>query len=620
MSGIVGVVQFDGSLAPAGLLRKLTDFLTFRGPDRQHIWIKENVGFGHTLFKTTDESALDCQPLTLDENAWIVADARIDAREELIAELKAGGETGLSQSTCTDAELILRAYRCWGRACVEHLLGDFAFGIWDDARQQLFCARDHMGVKPFYYARIGSSIIFSNTLDCIRRHPAVSDRLNDLAIADFLLFGVNQDQSTTCFAEIQRLAPAHSLIWSQNGLHLSRYWSMPIDEPIFYPRPDDYTDRFRELLRQVVGDRLRTNQVWIFMSGGLDSPTLAACAHDLLRRRYQNFDMQAITKVDEFSPDEDRYAALVGRHLGMPVRFQAWTRGPCNPHWERLAFRTPEPCANAWLVPREQQFWKNLRPHSRVFFYGEGPDNALRLDWQAYVRYLINKRHYGRLMPTIVSTLLADRHVPFLRRIERRISENRPLHADLPPWLNKSLESRFGLRDRWRIFKALPASSHPLRSEGYGSLQSPLWQMLFESFDPGSSNLSFEVRYPFADIRMLRYLLAVPALPWCRSKYLLRRAMRSDLPAALLRRAKTGTPLDAVSHYLRKFVAAPFAPCGHIESYVDLTNAEDRLNGEVGSLGDNLLLRSLNHWLQYSWPYSDNSLTEAMLDGRAGRL
>ncbi len=161
--------------------------------------------------------------------------------EELIAELKAEGETGLSQSTCTDAELILRAYRCWGTACVEHLLGDFAFGIWDDGRQQLFCARDHMGVKPFYYARIGSGVIFSNTLDCIRRHPAVSDRLNDLAIADFLLFGVNQDQETTSFAEIQRLAPAHSLIWSQNGLQLSRYWSMPIDEPLFYPRPDDYT-------------------------------------------------------------------------------------------------------------------------------------------------------------------------------------------------------------------------------------------------------------------------------------------------------------------------------------------------------------------------------------------
>jgi asparagine synthase (glutamine-hydrolysing) len=247
MSGIVGVVQFDGSLVAAGLLRKLTDLLTFRGPDRQHIWIKDNVGFGHTLFKTTDESALDCQPLTLDENAWIVADARVDAREALMAELKAGGETGLLQSSCADAELILRAYRCWGTACVEHLLGDFAFGIWDDARQQLFCARDHMGVKPFYYARIGSCVIFSNTLDCIRRHPDVSDRLNDLAIADFLLFGVNQDQATTSFAEIQRLPPAHRLICSSNGLQSSRYWSMPIDEPLFYRRPDEYIDQFHDL-------------------------------------------------------------------------------------------------------------------------------------------------------------------------------------------------------------------------------------------------------------------------------------------------------------------------------------------------------------------------------------
>src|SRR5207344_3160791 len=120
----------------------------------------------------------------------------------------------------TDVELILRAYLVWGEDFVEHLLGDFAFAIWDGPKQRLFCARDHLGVKPFFYAQVGQKLIFSSSLDCIRQHPAVSDRLNDLAIADFLLFDLNQDKATTSFADIQRVPPAHSATFSAEATEL----------------------------------------------------------------------------------------------------------------------------------------------------------------------------------------------------------------------------------------------------------------------------------------------------------------------------------------------------------------------------------------------------------------
>src|SRR5579859_731395 len=265
MSGIVGIVHFDGSPVDSGLLRKLTDFLIFRGPDAQQTWIRDNVGFAHTLFKTTEESERDSQPLTLDGKTWIVADARIDAREELFAALKAAGEINIVPPCWTDAELILRAYRAWREDCVEHLLGDFSFGIWDDSKKHLFCARDHMGVKPFYYAQLGSCVIFSNTLDCIRHDPRISARLNDLAIADFLLFGFNQEPATTSFAEIRRIPPAHCATWSRDDFSIRRYWSLPVDDPIFYGRAEAYTEHFHDLLRKCVADRLRTRQVWVFM-------------------------------------------------------------------------------------------------------------------------------------------------------------------------------------------------------------------------------------------------------------------------------------------------------------------------------------------------------------------
>ena len=176
MSGIAGVVQFDGSAIDPGLLQRLADSLAFRGPDAQQIWLKDHVGFVHTLFNTTEAPARELQPLTLNGKSWIVADARIDVRNELFAAWASAGQADPTESSSTDAELILHAYHTWGEACVERLRGDFAFAIWDDARQQLFCARDQMGVKPLYYAQVGSCVIFSNTLNCVRRHPLVADR------------------------------------------------------------------------------------------------------------------------------------------------------------------------------------------------------------------------------------------------------------------------------------------------------------------------------------------------------------------------------------------------------------------------------------------------------------
>lgn len=607
MSGFVGVFHLDRSPVDSALLHRLTDFLRFRGPDAQHFWINGNVGLGHTLFKTTEESERDCQPLTLDGRNWIVADVRIDAREDLFAALEAAGEPGIAQTDWTDAELILRAYRVWGVDCVEHLLGDFAFGIWDAACQQLLCARDHMGVKPFYYAQVGSSVIFSNTLDCIRRHPLVSDRLNDLAIADFLLFGSNQDTATTSFAEIRRLPPAHRAIWSRSGLHSGRYWSMPIDEPLFYKRPGDYIDQFHDLLRRSVADRLRTRQLWVFMSGGIDSPTLAAAARDLMQQRSATFDLRALTNVDSFVPAESHYAALAAKFLGIPIRYRCWTED-IDSGWEKIPFSTPEPTSHAWMVPAENKFWLEMGSYSRVFFYGEGPDNALHCDWKPYLSYLSGMRKYRQLLGSIIPTLLAEKRPLFWGRISKRFERgalsSQQAEPGYPGWLNASFEARLSLRARWASINSTPLSPHPYRPIAYMSLQIPLWQALFEGLDPGVTKRLCEVRHPFVDIRMLRFLLAVPALPWCRSKYLLRRAMRGHLPDHLLRRRKTTPALPSVCNYLTRLCQLPFPAAPRTREYIN-----DRCFPHLPNAGDvesNIRARSLNHWLQNLHGNSDN--------------
>lgn len=475
MSGIVGIVHFDGSPVDRHLLGQMTASIAFRGPDAQEIWIDGHVGFGHTLLKTTGESGHERQPFTLDGQVWIVADARVDVRRELVPQLRANGHEDLSPDA-TDVELILRAYQTWGENCVEHLLGDFAFAIWDGSKQRFFCARDHLGVKPLFYAHLGQKLIFSNTLDCIRQHPAVSDRLNDLAIADFLLFDLNHDLATTSFADIQRVPPAHSAKWSAGGAQLCRYWTLPIDEPLYFRKAGDYVDRFRELLDQAVADRLRISKVGVMMSGGVDSPALAATACRILRARSAECEVLGFTTViDGFDRNERYYAGLVAERLAIPIQFRDLSGKMFDPTWAEAGIHTAELTANPLNLVSDRRQYQAMAGYSRVWFYGEGPDNALRPEWQPYLAYLIGRRHFGRLAKTVWDLVVRSRRVPFLGRLVRPLQarwRGQTERSGVPKWLNQDFASRLHLRERWEdIEQPAPQCPHPMRPGAYRSIR-----------------------------------------------------------------------------------------------------------------------------------------------------
>jgi asparagine synthase (glutamine-hydrolysing) len=602
MSGIVGIVNLDGAPVDRALLGRMTDFMTFRGPDAQQIWVNGSVGFGHTLLKTTEESEREQQPFALDGRVWIVADARVDAHADLIAKVAARGE--YVEHGATDVELLLRAYRTWGEECVEHLLGDFAFAVWDGPRQRLFCARDHLGVKPFFYAHLGGTVIFSNTLDCIRQHPAVSEKLNDLAIADFLLFDLNQDLATTSFVDIQRIPPAHRATWSASGLRMSRYWTLPIDEPIYFKRADDYTDRFKELLDTAVSDRLRINKIAIFMSGGLDSPTLAATACKILRRRSSDCEVRAFTTVvDGLDQNERHYAGLVAERLGIPIHFQDRSARMIDPDWDKTAVHTPEPVSDPTNLAADREEYRSLAAHSRIFFHGEGPDNALMFEWKPYISYLVRKRRFGRLVADIGMHMLRHRRIPLLPTIPRMVKDwtrRDQWRLPFPAWFNPSFESCMGLRQRWeeRENRGAPLPSHQVRPFAYRSFHTPLWEALFRGMDAEETAAPVEARHPFVDLRLLRYMLAVPAIPWCRAKYLERRAMRGVLPVSVLRRAKSPLTGDPAWDAVRRQGLRSLDRVGMLAQYVNFDRVPGEAGAHIGLFQVNFRPLALNYWLQ----------------------
>ena len=207
----------------------------------------------------------------------------MDGRDELKRKLALRGRTGLTSAN--DAELLLHAYHAWGEESVDHLLGDFAFAIWNRRTRRLLCVRDHFGVRPFFYAHCRGALVFSNTFECIRHHPQVPDTIDERTIGDFLLFRYNVRPDHTGLTEVLRLAPGHVLTWSANtDLRVNRYWALSQPAEIRYRQSADYVEHFREVFDVAVRDRLRTANVAVALSGGMDSSMVAAVSKAALMR------------------------------------------------------------------------------------------------------------------------------------------------------------------------------------------------------------------------------------------------------------------------------------------------------------------------------------------------
>jgi asparagine synthase (glutamine-hydrolysing) len=605
MSGIVGIGHGDGAPVDARLLADMTDSLCFRGPDRRRVWIDGNIGFGHTLLATTDDAWNERQPCTVDGEVWITADARVDGREDLVRQLRARG--CMKQDGANDAELLLHAYQAWGEQCLDHVLGDFAFAIWDRRARRLFCARDHFGVKPFFYSQCGESVIFSNTLNCIRRHPAVSDTLDDLAIADYLMFKYQQEPGATAFRDIRRLPPAHSLTWSPGASPTVRpYWALSLDAEIRYRTAGDYVDHFREAFTAAVRDRLRTGRVAISLSGGLDSSMVAATATQLSSGASEPCALRAHTVVyDRLIPDVERkYATIVADSLGIPIEFLVADAYPPFEGLDRPGPDFPEPRDPSFLA-LGIAFRARIAAHSRVLLTGHDADGLLREN---------TARHFATLLQTgRLSRFAADliRHFVWLRTcppIGGRTAIRRwlgPIRTELPlfpEWLDESLVARLNLRSRWREVWRQEDVVPIFRPRAVGTV--PLWVHLFEYYDSGLTGDCLEYRHPFADLRVVRYLLAIPVVPWCIEKTLLRLALKGVVPEIVRRRPKTtlrGNPLptalrqDPHAAGVDSFAPVPLLACYVNQSSIPRVSAEAANDDIYPSLRPWYLNRWMTH-------------------------
>jgi len=608
MSGFIGILNLDGAPVDRDLMQRLTQLLTFRGPDGQAVLCKGPVGFGHTLFRTTWESAHERQPLTLDQQVWIVADARVDAREDLLRALGLDDPLPLGQTP--DVELILRAYLKWGERCLDHLLGDFSFAIWNGRLGKLFCARDRFGVKLFYYARKNSCLVFSNTITAVRSHPEVSSRLNESAIGDFLLFDSNWTLDTTFFTDIQKLPAGHQFTLTATNFERRKYWQLVEPETVRFSTEEDYIEGFRERLHQAVSDRIRTDKVAISFSGGLDSTSMALASRSVTQCKGNHTTFKAFTGVyDSLIPDNERYySGLAARVLKIPVEYLVNDAHRPYDGWE-CKFPRPEPYHNPDLRI-ETSFYKHSVSFGPVLLYGQGADEVLKS-----FKLFTLLRHDQSLQTLIDFWDSIFRHNVFppvgtgLCVWWKNQWQTRETEAQLPKWLSKDFVTRLSLTDRWRLWEH---RNDPLDALATGSkvrFITPLWERVLNNCDMGFHGFPIEVRLPYLDSRVVLFGLGLPNMPWTCDKYLLRRLGQEVLPDEIISRPKTGLRGDPVAQSLRRNKQLLINLSGLLlspilENILDVEAWRKSLREtsfETWPLWESLRVVSLNYWLQRDW-------------------
>lgn len=540
----MGVRSLDGTPVDAALLRRLTAALAYAAPDGCRAWLSPEVGLGFAHLRRTVRASSAPAPMPAGDRLGLhlVADADLDDRDRLLAELAAAGQR--PSGDADDAALILAAYRAWDARCAERLHGDFAFALWDAPRGRLVLARDRFGTRPLYVVRAGGLFGFSNSLDVVRSLPGVPVELDEGAVGDLLRIGYDTDPGGTVFSAVRAVPPAHTLTVTDRAADPVRYWDLPTDGRVRLPSIAAYAERFAELLGLAVADRVRgADAVALMLSGGRDSTAVAAVARGAADR-HGGPALHAVTAAYDYAiPDEERtYAALAAAALRIPTDFlpqdeYGWYEG-----WDRPDVWRPEPPESPALAA-ETDLHARAASHARVALTGEGGDAALRETESRLARLMLGG-HLWRAAAEAARYVRVHHRLPRpgIRRLRLRGRGLLSPYSAVPPWLRADFIERAGLRERWAALEAEDArqwARHPVRPEAFTKLRSVFWARCFEAEHPTATGHAIVFRHPFFDQRLVEFLLALPAEQWLNDKGIVVAAMRTRLPRAVVYRNKT---------------------------------------------------------------------------------
>ncbi|HMF78873.1 MAG TPA: asparagine synthase (glutamine-hydrolyzing) [Bryobacteraceae bacterium] len=596
MCGIAGFVNFRNDARSSRdltrVLKQMIDVIGHRGPDGQGLHEDGTAFLGHRRLSIIDFAG-GHQPMSNETGSvWITYNGEIFNHASIRPQLEQAGHYYVTRC---DTETIVHAYEQYGAGCVSHFRGMFAFAIWDAERQVLFCARDRLGIKPFYYILNDRFFAFASEIKALLRHPDVSAEFNSELLPEYLTFGYTSDDKTL-FRGIRKLMPGHTLTLDAKAKRetIQAYWDVPDAQENPQRSEDEWIRECRARLEETVQMRLMSDvPLGMFLSGGVDSSAIAALMKRMRSEPVKTF----AVGYREAAYSELSYARQVADSIGTDHHEVSVSMEDFFNALPRLIWHEDEPIA--WPSSVSLYFVSKLAAENvKVVLTGEGSDE-LFAGYSRYQHYLLNRKWADRYaaVPT-----------PLRSAIRGCIEDSSLLSANLRRKLQhtflgreKTVESlqldnfygAFSRKERQLMLNEKdqaagnPYGSYLLYWNGrnnsllsrmlYADQKTYLVELLMKQ-DQMSMACSIESRVPFLDHTLVEFAAGVPEAMKIKNgtgKYIMKRAVEDLLPRDIVYRPKMGFPTPLRSWLRDKRADALFS----------LLLDRDRMLGEYVDLG-----------------------------------
>lgn len=564
MCGIAGVIDFrnNRSTTPQ-LLEQMGNAIRHRGPDAGEIWQSGNniCGFSHRRLSIIDLTNAGTQPMSSSDGRYtIVFNGEIYNFQEIKDELIIKGIKFRSHS---DTEVLIEGYRYFGKEIIDKLVGMWAFAIWDNVTEELFCCRDRIGIKPFYYYYKDNLFVFSSEIKAILEHPEVKKELNFKELPNYLTFGMSSKHESL-FAGIKKLESGSFLTLKKSSLEWKKYWTPlgTINNDITF---DEAGIEIVRLLREAVKSRMISDVPFgVFLSGGIDSSLNVALMAELMDRPIDTYTV-GFKELEKYN--ELKYAHKVAKQFGTNHREILIDHNDCIDIIGDIAWHTDEPNGDPVCMPL--YFLSKLTHDSgtTVIQVGEGSDeqfvgynwmlqgyNLQNTYWKYYQKLPGSLRRFGYNFATKFSSMLnQDLAFEYIRRasydeefswsgvpifgqfsIENMRNDNR-LDATIPYQYAKSL---------YHEIENIKSNSEYFEKIMYVEQQQRLAEVLLMRVDKIGMAHHLEARVPFLDHRLVEFTTSLPdklKVPNLKEpKSLLKKAISGILPDDIIYREKMG--------------------------------------------------------------------------------
>ena len=545
MCGLVGYANPTKDVSCLkNILKNMNNKISRRGPDKDGIYLEKNICMAHKRLIVIDpEGGKQPMILNFDGNTYVIVyNGQLYNTEDLKTELK---EYGFNFETRSDTEVLLKSFVHWKYDVVNHLNGIFAFAIWNCNEKELFFARDHFGVKPFYYSIINDTFVFSSEVKALFEFPGIKPKIDEEGICELFGLGPAHTPGNGIFKNIYELKPAHLGIFNSSGLTLKKYWSLKS-----LPHTDSFgttCDTVRYLLEDSIKRQLVSDvPICTFLSGGLDSSIITLYAANYCKEKgLPVLNTYSVDYVDndknfiktDFQPNSDNYYIdLMQKKLGTKHH--------------NIVLDTPE-LANSLedaMIARDYPgmadvdsslllFCKNVKKDAKVTLTGECSDEIFG-GYPWFFRYdSLNSQTFPW------SLAISERQ----KLLNSKISEK----INLKDYIN------YRYTESLNEVQILDEDSEETKEKRKISHLTLNWfmQTLLDRSDRMAMYNGFEIRVPFCDFRLAQYVWNIPweikALNG-REKGLLRYIMKDLLPSEIVDRKKSPYPKTWNPSYLKK--------------------------------------------------------------------